>query len=201
MATSEVGLANAALILLGESTISALTDDVKAARLCNARYASVRDAILRRHPWNCATKRKDLGAVLTGSDAPAWGFTYAYQLPTDFIRMVRFEDQTIQYKIEAGKFLTDANPAKIAYIYRLTDVPTMDALLQEAISAQLAAEIAKALGGSETLAEKLAGMADEKIQEAQFIDSQESGIDQITSSSWLDSRNGVDTDYRAISEV
>ena len=201
MASSEVALVNAALILVGEATITALSEDSKAARLCNIRYASVRDAVLRRHPWNCATKRIDLGAVLTGSNAPAWGFDYAYQLPSDFIRIIRYEDTAEPYKIEDGKFLTNVKPAKITYVYRLVDVVRMDSMLQEAISTQLASEIAKALAGSETLAEKLASLADEKIQQAQFTDSQESGINHITSSTWLDARYGYDSGYRAISEV
>jgi hypothetical protein len=201
MASSEVDIANAALIMVGESTIASLTDETKSARVCNHRYASVRDAILRRHPWNCATKRVDLGAVLAGTDVPAFGYTYAYQLPADFLRVVQLQELDEPYKVEGRKFLTNVNPAKIIYIYKITDVSAMDSLLTEAISAQLASEIAKSIGGSETMARAMAEMANEKIQEAQYADSRESGIDQITSSTWLDARHGQDSNYRAISEV
>ena len=57
---SVVDICNSALNLLGASTISALTDDSKNARLCNQRYEPVRNRIFRGHAWNCLTKRVQL---------------------------------------------------------------------------------------------------------------------------------------------
>ena len=54
---SVVDICNSALNLLGASTISALTDDTKNARLCNQRYEPIRNRIFRSHSWNCLTKR------------------------------------------------------------------------------------------------------------------------------------------------
>ena len=50
---SVVSMCNSALNLLGASTISALTDDSKNARLCNQRYEPIRDRVFRGHAWNC----------------------------------------------------------------------------------------------------------------------------------------------------
>ena len=57
---SVVDICNSALNLLGASTISALTDDSKNARLCNQRYEPVRNRVFRSHAWNCLTKRVQL---------------------------------------------------------------------------------------------------------------------------------------------
>ena len=78
---SVVDICNGALNQLGASTILSLTEDSKNARLCNARYTQVRDAVFRSHPWNCLQKRVQLAA---DSDAPAWGFTKQYTLPAYF---------------------------------------------------------------------------------------------------------------------
>ena len=72
---SVVDICNGALNQLGATTILSLTEDSKNARLCNARYTQVRDALFRSHPWNCLQKRVQLAADTT---APAWGFTSAY---------------------------------------------------------------------------------------------------------------------------
>ena len=44
---SVVEIVNSALNLLGASTITALTDDSKNARICNQRYEPIRNIIFR----------------------------------------------------------------------------------------------------------------------------------------------------------
>ena len=81
MATSEVEVANQALLEIGEPPINSLTDENTRARHLNRIFAQVRDQVLRMGQWNCATKR----ATLTQSGtSPAYGYTYQYVLPTDY---------------------------------------------------------------------------------------------------------------------
>ena len=61
---SVVQICNSALNQLGAASITALTDNSKNARLCNERYAVVRDAVFRNHPWNCLIKRQQLAQIL-----------------------------------------------------------------------------------------------------------------------------------------
>ena len=77
---SVVDICNNALIDLGASAISSLTEDSKAARLCNQRFDSIRDTVFRFHPWNCLVKRASLAA---DTDTPAFEYSYQYTLPTD----------------------------------------------------------------------------------------------------------------------
>ena len=53
MAT-EVSICSNALRKLGDSPITALTEDTERARLCNALYEPARDSLLRSHAWNFA---------------------------------------------------------------------------------------------------------------------------------------------------
>ena len=86
---SVVQICNGALNQLGASTILTLTEDSKNARLCNARFENVRDAVFRHHPWNCLQKRLALPA---DTETPAWGFTKQFTLPADCLRLLRIFD-------------------------------------------------------------------------------------------------------------
>lgn len=57
---SVVEICNEAMDLLGAATITSLDENSKEARLCNRRFSTVRDAVLRSHPWNCAITRATL---------------------------------------------------------------------------------------------------------------------------------------------
>ena len=82
---SVVDICNSALNLLGASTISALTEDTKNARLCNQRYEPIRNRVFRSHNWNCLIKRVQLAADSTG---PVVEYTYGYTLPSDCLRVM-----------------------------------------------------------------------------------------------------------------
>ncbi len=119
---SVVEICNGALNQLGATTILSLTEDSKNARLCNQRFTQVRDAVFRSHPWNCLQKRQELAA---DTDAPAWGFKFAYTLPADCLRLLRILDYDSNYKVEGRKILSNTSSMKILYIARVTDPMNM----------------------------------------------------------------------------
>ena len=167
---SVVDICNGALNQLGASTILTLTEDSKNARLCNARYTQVRDAVFRSHPWNCLQKRVQLAA---DSDAPAWGFTKQYTLPADCLRVLTILDYDADYKIEGRKILTDNSTMKILYISRIEDPNEYDELLRETLSAALAADIAYAVTSSNPTASNMYNLFQDKLKDARFVDSTE----------------------------
>jgi len=167
---SVVDICNGALNQLGASTILSLTEDSKNARLCNARYTQVRDAVFRSHPWNCLQKRVQLAA---DSDAPAWGFTKQYTLPADCLRVLTILDYDADYKIEGRKILTDNSTMKILYVSRIEDPNEYDELLRETLSAALAADIAYAVTSSNPTASNMYKLFQDKLKDARFVDSTE----------------------------
>ena len=88
---SVVDICNSALNMIGASNILALTEDSKAARICNQRYTFVRDSVFRSHPWNCLIRRVSL---TPDSETPEFDFSHQYTLPTDpfCLRVLRLED-------------------------------------------------------------------------------------------------------------
>lgn len=154
---NQVQIVNSALTKLGATRITALTDNTKSAREMNAIYELRRDACLRAHNWNFAMERTSLSAL---SEAPSWGYSVAYQLPTDCLRVVQVNDIWVipgssdfiggpdeePFKIEGRKIVTDwSAPLKIRYIKRVTDASQYDATFVEFLASDLAHQACEAL--------------------------------------------------------
>ena len=190
---STVDICNGALNQLGATTILSLTEDSKNARLCNSRFTQIRDAVFRSHPWNCLQKRVELAADTT---APAWGFSYAYTLPADCLRLLRILDYDSNYKVEGRKILSNTSSMKILYIGRITDPNEYDESLRETLSAALGADIAFAVTSNNQTATNMYNLFQDKLKDARFVDStegqnldQDLGMsDQIDASTFINSR-------------
>ena len=190
---SVVQICNSALNQLGASSITALTDDSKNARLCNERYTTVRDEVFRSHPWNCLVKRIQLAQ---DTDTPPWGFTYQYTLPSDCLRVLQIKDYNSDYKIEGRKLLIDESDVYLIYLAQITDVNELDVLLRETISANLAQDIAYAITANLQVSKLMAEKYQAKLSEARHADSSEgyntnpelAQTDQIITEDFLNSR-------------
>ena len=189
---STVDICNSALNLLVASTISALTDDSKNARLCNQRYEPIRNRVFRSHAWNCLHKRVQLAQ---NSTAPVVEYSYAYALPSDCLRILKVHNGTtdsiassIDYKLEGRNIVTDEGTIYAIYIALITDPNEYDVYLQESISHQLAADICYAVTNNATLAKNYMERADERLREARFIDATENALGTIESSEFTDAR-------------
>jgi len=189
---SVVDMCNSALNLLGASTISALTDDSKNARLCNQRYDSVRNRVFRSHAWNCLHKRVELAK---NSTAPVIEYTNAFALPSDCLRVLKVHNGTtdsiqsaIDYKLEGRNIVTDEGTVYLIYVALDTDPNNYDSYLQESISHQLAADLCYAITNNATLANNYMARADERLREARFIDATENSLGTIESNEFTDAR-------------
>ena len=167
---SVVDICNGALNQLGATTILSLTEDSKNARLCNSRYTQIRDALFRTHPWNCLQKRIELAADTT---APAWGFTNAFTLPSDCLRLLRILDYDSNYKVEGRKILSNSSGMKILYVARVTDPNEYDELLRETLSASLGADIAFGVTSNNQTTQNMYSLFQDKLRDARFVDSTE----------------------------
>jgi hypothetical protein len=167
---SVVDICNGALNQLGATTILSLTEDSKNARLCNSRFTQVRDALFRTHPWNCLQKRTELAK---DTAAPAWGFSSAFTLPADCLRLLYIIDYDSNHKVEGRKILSNTDTMKILYIGRITDPNEYDELLRETLSASLAADIAYGVTSSNPVAQNMYTLFQDKLRDARFVDSTE----------------------------
>ena len=189
---SVVNMCNSALNLLGASTISALTDDTKNARLCNQRYEPVRNRVFRSHAWNCLHKSVQLAQ---NSTAPVVEYDHAYALPSDCLRVLKIHNGTtdsiaasLDYKLEGRNIVTDIDTIFLIYIALDTDPNNYDTYLRESISHQLAADLCYAITNNATLANNYMTRADERLREARFIDATENSLGTVEANEFTDAR-------------
>lgn len=153
---SVIQVANRALTKLGAARIISLDDDNKQSRAIKSCFEDLRDDELRAHRWSFAIKRTTLAADAT---APAYGYTYQYTLPADYLRLDMVDDrypsvqmdnyigaETLDFVLEGGKLLTDIDaPLKVRYGASITDPAMWDVNYREALACRIAAEIAEDL--------------------------------------------------------
>lgn len=197
---SSVEIANSALTKLGELRIMSLDDNVKAAREINAIFTLRRDALLRAYNWNFAMKRANLPAL---SDAPANGYAYAYQLPSDCLRMIQVGDyysipglanfiggiDDQPYKIEGQTIVTDLGaPLAVRYLRRVTNSGEFDVMFNEVLAYDLAFETCESLTQNTSKKESLRAGRHEQILLAVRANAIELPPESIPDDSWIASR-------------
>ena len=195
MATTKINIINRALGLLGAEFITSLTEDTKAARFSNELFDDTRDSLFRMHPWNCCIKRAALS--LTGT-TPAFYFTAEFQLPADWLRMVRPEDDGLEYKIEGDKLLTEGDTFRSTYVFKNTVVTTYDPLLVDVLAVKLAANLTMPLLQDLRTLDAMNNLYMQKLGIARSADAMEGTPEGLDADFWIESRvSGTNlSDYR-----
>lgn len=184
MASTEVEIANSALIKVGAQLITSLNDNVKGARIIKEQLPKLRDELILSHPWNFAIKRVELAALVT---APIQlqepdDFRYQLQLPNDVLRVLDTDILFPQpWQIEGDKLLANNNTVKIKYLAQITDPSKWTATFSEVLSLRLAADVSYSLVQSVTLSQQLYALFERKLGEARSYDAQEGRVKRVES--------------------
>lgn len=178
--TSQIQVVNAALRMIGTRRITALDQGSVEAVEAEDAWDRVRDATLRGHPWNFAMKRAVLAAH---ADAPSWGYTSAYQIPSDCLRVwqvdgLSWRDWTVARHgtspNEVTAILANTTGAlNIAYVQRVDDVSKWDAMAIRVLELDLALELSKKITDSNPDVQALYEMRRMALREAKVADAVE----------------------------
>lgn len=179
---TSLDICNNALLLIGDATITSLSQDVPRATILNAFYVPTLDECLRMHDWNFASVRMTLKDSLTCG--PEYDFTYQYALPCApyclIVRETDLDDNEpwrIEYGCSQGTkyrvLVTDGCQPSILYIARIDDVSYWDPLFTDAFTYELAFRIAYPLTRNATLSTMLQKEKEERWQKAKSRDGQE----------------------------
>jgi len=185
--TSIAGIVNLGLFRLGQKAIVDLSQNTKAARVATLQFPAIRDAVLRSHPWNCATRRVALAAE---ADAPVFGPAYSYVRLPDDLRVLEVKDEKIyKWRSEGRRIVTDqAAPLYVRYIQRITDPNDYDALLISAIADHIAWDLAMPMTMKRSVADAMEDAYNTKLVSARSADGQEGSTRKVEASEWLESR-------------
>ena len=182
--TTPIAIANRALQHLGQARINAFDEPLHTAREVGFALTSVRDRLLSLHPWNFASARVHLAAVV-GSD-PSFAI-----LPPDCLRVLRVADTGGRWRIEEARrlFPETAPPWRVHYLRRIEDVTSMPPWFQELLSLRLALEMVPVFAPSGTTVQLLERRFAGDLALARSIDAQEGAPESFDASSWLAARN------------
>ena len=175
MASSSIDIINKALVLLGANTISSISEGTAESTAVSVVYDSARQACLRIHPWNFATKEAELAAVSGGSD---YKHAYQFNLPSDAIRLLTVYNDP-SYKLKGRSIYSNFNSCNIRYIFDNTDVASWDSSFCDVVSYRIASELAYSLTKSTSLSQAMEQQFARRVIEAKAIDASEDIEDSI----------------------
>jgi len=184
--TSAVEICNFALDHLKQKPITRLSGDnlTTSETTCARHYDQVRRVVLESHPWNFAIKRKQITPDAT---APAFGYSQAYNLPPDFIRLLTIGDDSIKlitptdlYQIEDGQVLTGSEftvdtsgTQNFRYIFDQTIITKFSPLFIDILALELALRMAYAFTGLGNRVAQIKKLFDELAPRGYAIDGQQ----------------------------
>lgn len=171
---SDIEIINRALTWISEEQITNLAEDRAAARAAAVCYPSCRDGLTADYPWRFALTRALVAAEV---DPPAFGWSYAYTIPADWLRVWQvatfwapfanswewnsvattdgvpsgfypFDYNT--WEMEGNKVLTNlTGPLPIRGVQKITDPTQFPPIFVDALVAKLAKELEPRVAGTD----------------------------------------------------
>lgn len=181
--TTWTDIANLALSRLGANLIASLSDGTASANYVSLHLPRAYKQTLAHHDWAFARTRASLAAL---SDAPLYGYLYAYQLPADFVRFccppdaitgeptVGVTTDGSEWRVEGQQILTDSETVYINYIADLDAPQVFPEWFTQAVVGRLASELSIALARSESMRGILYQEAVVALADAVALDTQTS---------------------------
>jgi hypothetical protein len=173
MSLTKIGLCSRALLKIGVNAISSFDDGSAEAEIAQNLFPGVCDTLLSSFPWSFATAQVRL-ARLTSS--PIADFSYAYQLPTDFLRALSVgtggSGRGVSYRIQEKRLHTDMEDVTLTYIFR-PEPSEFPPYFTQALITHLSAEFCLPLTESASRGESFARIGEKELQKARNIDSQQ----------------------------
>lgn len=192
---SELEIANEALALAREGSISSLQDRKPAARHMHRLFGTVRDRLQRETAWNFCRRETALAADTT----PPATYANRFALPPGTLavrEVVGLGDadwEVAGEEDDSGPVLTwllcDAPSATAILTRRVADPARWDATFRQCFLLHLAADVGQSLSLSANEAAEMRQRADALLAKAKRQDAREKARATITrSTSWLAAR-------------
>ena len=183
----QLTICNSALLKMGADPITSISGTSRAAVVCNTLYTSILKELLEAAPWRFALARV---ALTPNGTTPTFGYTYTYDVPTDCLRLLRMEDDKIEWVLEGSVILCDEATLNLQYIYLNDDESTWSFNFREAFSWRLAMELAICLTQSTTMKQEFEKSFKEQMALARSYNGVIGTIPGLEASAWPDARRG-----------
>lgn len=186
---TETNVVNLALREIGTYRIESFTEGSPEARAARDVWDQVVWSSLEAHEWTFAKKYASLARITTETPAARW--TYAYQLPSDFVRLGAVADNSTmrpemaedEFENLDGKLYTDAEYVYLAYVYAKTTPGTWPAYFVDYVAACLAARISSVLKAT-TERERLEQLRVVQLGRSRSLDSVQTPVKVQAAGQW-----------------
>jgi hypothetical protein len=196
---SQLGVYNEALGHLAERKLASLSESVEPRRVLDDYWDGCKAYCIEQGFWKFAAR----SVQLTADDGvePAFGFTYAFEHPDDFVRtyliseVETFDPPLLDYQDEAGYWW--ANPSSIYVRYISNSVSYGNNIgewpqsFADYVALQLAFRACKRVNGSESDWERLKKRQKEALLDARSKDAMMEPLRFPPRGSWVASRGGA----------
>lgn len=180
---SVVSICNLALNLIGQRSITSLSENTNSSRACNLIYDTIRDSVLRDNNWNFAGITEEL-TLMSGESIPGWDFIYVYPVKCLSVRKIIQEGDTedqlphpyvtpLAPTSKQRCIATNSEYAYAEYTYQVTDPNLYDGNFIDALSCRLASSLALSIGGNAQLAKELMQTYRTLIEQAKLSNARE----------------------------
>lgn len=115
---TSIEICSQSLILLGADEIITFQDETRESKLCNIIYELTVRSCLADRNWTFAQNQVQLNKL---SQTPLFGYSAAFQLPSDYIRLCGKENPGLPHQIKENYLFCNANEVKVNYIFRASE--------------------------------------------------------------------------------
>jgi len=166
---SSIDICSNALMLIGDNPISSFQDAGAGAQVAAALYQVTKEELLAEHPWSFALKQQRLNRLSQIPDKLT-NYQYAFQLPTDLIRVWNVQDHT-DYILIDGLLYSNQTTLLCTYIYNVADT-SLPPHVVKALQYKLAEDFAMSVTEDQQKSQLMAVKASTQTAKAMGIDSQ-----------------------------
>lgn len=206
---SKLGIYNAALVEVGESTLSTLTDDVEARYVIDAKYDDVLAECLESGLWNFAMRLVKIDA--NTSVSAGFGYNYVFDKPSDWVRTAGLSASEyitpplLDYEDFTTYWLADVDPIYVRYVSNDAsyggDLSEWTALYSKFVAKSLARDICERLSQNNSKWEQLEREAKRAKRDALNKDAMNEPTKFPPQGSWTSARGGTRRIHRTGSSL
>jgi hypothetical protein len=187
---SKIDIASNALLLIGDNPISSFDDPGAGAQVASGLYAENKKRLLSEHPWSFAFKQQRLNKLSQKPD-PLTGYTNAFQLPTDLIRLWNIQSHS-NYILVGDLLYSNEDQILATYLFDVDEI-NLPPHFVKALEYSLAADFAISVTEDNTLSGIFENKSIRTKTQAMAIDSQNRPQQSIIDSPLIDAHSGRGT--------
>ena len=164
MAT-DISMCSNALLLIGHGTISSFTEGGAGALVASNLYQSSYENLLSLHRWRFASGKVTLSRLTA---TPINDFSYAYQLPADYMIANRVIPQS-DYEIFGDKIYSDQQSLALDYIFKPAET-ALPAYFVKLMEVYLASQFAVPVTDNSAKGQLYGQFYEAQLRQAKFAD-------------------------------